>query len=377
MYGLASLFILPCNHIAGIFAAMVSSYMTKLCCKPLNVRGNMYSHRTDCPWKSVFYLRGTNGLPRFFRTICSGTAAILIALLFGTVLSAQGIPSVEPMELRRGMPVVQVTVNGKGPFTFGVDTGAGGEAGVSRSFAQKLGLPISGEAEVGDPSGRNPQKVPVFLITSLTVAGVAFKDIKATQLPPMPDQDFDGILGFVLFHDYLLSLDYPHQEMLLSVGNLSPDSGKTIIPFTMSHDIPVITLKVGAGQVDADVDSGRMGGLSLPEAFAKDLRFASQPVTIGRGRTVSGEVEIKGAQLAGDIQVAGYTFSRPFVEIDSVFPTANFGAIPLRHFAITFDQKNKLVRLVSNEQTLTIDPPRMMGGPPPQQGSPPAPDVKQ
>jgi hypothetical protein len=310
-------------------------------------------------------------------SVLYAVVAILLTTSLSKSLSAQDSPNAETMELRHGMPVVRVTVNGKGPFTFGIDTGLGGEAAVSPSFSQRLGLPITGEAETGDPSGRNRRKVPVYLITSLTVAGVAFKDIKATQLPPMPDQDFDGILGFVLFRDYLFSLDYPRQQMLLSVGNLSPDSGKTIIPFTMPHDIPVITLKVGTGQVDADIDSGRMGGLSLPEAFAKELQFTSQPVTIGRGRTVSGEAEIKGARLAGDIQVAGYTFARPFVEIDSVFHSANFGAVPLRRFAVTFDQKNKLVRFVSSEQTLTIDPPRMMGGPPPQQGSPSAPDVKQ
>ena len=334
----------------------------------------MLSQRAECSQKSASCFKGTNGLPRFFRTVCSAT--LLIVPIFGAVLSAQATPHAAGMELHRGMPFVKVMVNGKGPFTFGVDTGLSGEAAVSPSCAQKLGLPISGEAQVGDPSGRDRQKVSVYLITSLTVAGVEFKNIKATQLPPMPEQDSDGILGFALFRDYLLSLDYPNQQMLLSLGNLNPDSGKTVIPFKMPHDVPVITLKVGSSQVDADIDSGRMGGLGLPEAFAKDLQFASPPVMVGRGRTVSGEVEIKGAQLAGDIQVAGYTLVRPFVEIDSVLPNAVFGAIPLRHFSVSFDQKNKLVRLAANELTFTINPPRMIAGPVPNL-QPAAPQSKQ
>src|ERR1700689_1368673 len=337
----------------------------------------MHGHRTEPSRKSVFCFWGIHGLSRLFRTISSGTAVILIVPLFGPVLSAQAPPNVESMELHRGMPFVQVMVNGEGPFSFVVDTGLGGEAVVSPSFAQKLRLPVSGEAEAGDPSGRNRQKVAVYLIASLTVAGVEFKGIKATQLPPMPEQDSDGILGFALFRDYLLSLDYPHQQMLLSKGNLNPDGGKTVIPFNMPHDVPVISLKVGSGQVDAHIDSGRMGGLGLPETFAKDLQFASPPVTVGRGRTVSGEIEIKGAQFAGNVQVAGYTFVRPFVEIDSVLPGAVFGAVPLRHFAITFDQKNKLVRLASDEQTFTIDPPRMMARPAPPDSQPAAPQSKQ
>jgi len=103
----------------------------------------------------------------------------------------------------------------------------------------------------------------------------------------------------------------------------------------------------------------------------RDIRFVSDPVVIGRGRTVSNDFVIKGARLASDIQIAGYTLSHPFIEINSVLPDANFGAIPLRHFAVTFDQKNKLVRFVSKDRIVTISsPPR--GAAPGQYDEPPS-----
>jgi len=277
-------------------------------------------------------------------------------------LAGQKAPGVASIELRHGVPFVHVMVNGKGPFTFGIDTGMGGEALICPALAGKL--PVSGETEVGDPSGRNRQKVPLYLISSLKVAGIEFKDIRATRHEPFPgEENCEGTLGFLLFRDYLFSLDYPHRQLVLSAGSLTADNGRSVIPFTMVGDIPAITIEVANRKVDAHIDSRGMHGLSLPEEFTKGLEFSSKPVVVGRGRTMSGDFEIRGARLAGDIQIAGYTFSRPFVEINPLFPLGNVGSIPLQHFAVTFDQKNKLVRFVSTERNLTIDPPQMPPGP--------------
>ena len=51
------------------------------------------------------------------------------------------------MELRHNMPFVQVMVNGKGPFTFSIDTGTGGEALVTPALIQQLNLPVGKSAK--------------------------------------------------------------------------------------------------------------------------------------------------------------------------------------------------------------------------------------
>jgi len=285
-------------------------------------------------------------------------AVVLLTLTTVSWLAAQDHSA--PMELRHNLPFVQVMVNGKGPFTFGIDTGTGGEALVSPDLIQQLGLPVTGEEEVGDPSGHNSHKVPKVRIDSLKVAGVEFKNVEAVQHQPSPREgQCDGILGFVLFHDYLFTLDYPGNQLTLTSGSLKADGDSTVIPFTMPDNVPVIELSVGTQKVEADVDS-RGAGLSLPEKFAAGLKFVSEPIVIGRGRTVSNEFEIKGAQLAGDIKVGGYTFPQPFVAINPLFPVGNFGSIALQHFAVTFDQKNKLLRLVAPSKTIAIPAPQRM-----------------
>jgi len=261
------------------------------------------------------------------------------------------------MELRHNMPFVQVMVNGKGPFTFGIDTGTGGSALITSTLCQQLNLPEVGKAEVGDPTGRNKKELSVVKLQSLQVAGVEFKDIQAVQFEPSQREGHvDGILGFPLFAKYLLTLDYPKQQLRLAAGTLKPDGGQTVIPFTMPNNVPIIQIKVSSQLIDANVDS-RGPGLSIPEKYASSLKFASEPIVIGRGRTVSNEFEIKGAELAGDVVVGSYTFHNPFLATDPVLPQANFGGLAFRNFAVTFDQQNRLMRLESAEKTLLIPAP--------------------
>jgi hypothetical protein len=294
---------------------------------------------------------------RWIARLC---VACLMLLSITGALRGQNASHTVAMELRRNMPFVQVGVNGQGPFTFAIDTGTGGEALVSGDLIERLNLPVTGETEVGDPSGRASRKVPVIGVRSLTVAGVEFKNVQAARFDPSPrDGRCDGILGFVLFRDYVLTLDYPLQQLTLAFGKLAPDGGETVLPFTMPDNVPVVELTAGSRKVDAHLDSRGMG-LSLPEKFAQGLQFVSEPAVIARGRTVSGEFEIKGAQLASDVRLAGYTFLKPFVEINAIFPVANIGSIPMHNFAVTFDQKNKLVRLVSTDKAIIIAAPQRM-----------------
>jgi len=90
------------------------------------------------------------------------------------------------------------------------------------------------------------------------------------------------------------------------------------------------------------------------------VKFVSEPIVIGRGRTASNEFEIKGAQLAGDIRLGGYRFAQPFIEITPVLPTANIGARTLQNFSLTFDQKNLLLKLEAKDKTIVIPPPQRL-----------------
>jgi hypothetical protein len=54
------------------------------------------------------------------------------------------------------------------------------------------------------------------------------------------------------------------------------------------------------------------------------------------------------------VRLGGYTFERPFVEIHAAFPLANFGGCPMQNFALTFDQKNLLMRMEAGRKRFKL-----------------------
>jgi CubicO group peptidase (beta-lactamase class C family) len=257
-------------------------------------------------------------------------------------------PVTVPMEWAGHVASVSVRLNGKGPFRFAIDTGAAGTARIDSSVARALNLPVVGEARVGDPSGKNAKSAPIVRLESLEIGGARFGDLTATTgayAGRIPGEKVDGILGFALFADCLVTLDYPALRLTLASGELPPANGTDVIDFHGERGIPSITIKVADMEVEADVDAGAMGGISLPDALATKLPLAAPPRVVGHARTVSNEFDIKAAELKGNVILGGVTLERPQVEFQPIFPMANVGSRVLRNFALTFDQKNHRLRI--------------------------------
>ena len=285
------------------------------------------------------------------RFIC----ATLISVAFAPLWSlAQNHEHFARLDVSHGKPFVMVTLNGKGPFRFVIDTGTGGEAFVSKELASQLTLPQIGQMRLSDPSGKGSRRVPMVTIQSLQLAGVEFTGVKAA-VHDLSDEDglCQGLLGFVLFRQYLLTLDYPNRRMELSSGELTRDGDRSVLPFRMPDGIPLVSLDIGGTRIEAQLDSGG-AGLSVPEEFASRLKFSSNPASFSNAQSLSTRFQVKAGQLASDVHFGAYTFQHPFVEINPAFPLANFGACPLQSFAVTFDQKNTLVRFQSSRQILHL-----------------------
>lgn len=256
-------------------------------------------------------------------------------------------PGVEvPMSWAGHLASVSVMLNGQGPFRFAIDTGAGGCARIDAAVASRLGLPVVGEAQVGDPSGKNLKSASIVSIDSLEIGGARFAGLTASTGDlhgRLPGEPVDGILGFGLFADCLVTLDFPALRLRLS--NESVADGTDAIPFQDTRGIPSITMRVAGTDVDTDVDAGAMGGISLPQALASKLPLAEPPRVVGHARTVSNEFDIQAARLDGDVTLGGITFTKPMVEFQPIFPVGNLGARVLRNYAVTFDTRHHRMTL--------------------------------
>ncbi len=118
--------------------------------------------------------------------------------------------------------IVEAMVNGKGPFSFVVDTGASHSV-LSSQTAERLGL-LEEAGCCGSVSGRGAQgaggavAARATTVESLRVGDVEEKDIEVAIMDLMNvsravEQKLDGIIGRNFMQGYRVIIDYPRQEI--------------------------------------------------------------------------------------------------------------------------------------------------------------------
>jgi aspartyl protease len=253
-----------------------------------------------------------------------------------------------PIRMESGRPVVEATIEGKGPYSFILDTGAGGTV-LSSELVKALGLPIVGEMQIGDPI--HPQGITAkqVRIGRLVIAGATFSGLIATSMEKSGFSEHlgvRGVLGMPLFSDLLLTLDCGHSEIRIARGELPEPDGKGILALQPGHGIRV-PITVGNLDLVADLDSGSPAGISLPNRYMDELPLDGKPVEIGRARTVTSEFAVYGATLRGSVRLAGYRLEKPALRFNGL-PFPNIGSEVLKRFAVTIDQKTRRVQFREN-----------------------------
>jgi Aspartyl protease len=258
-----------------------------------------------------------------------------------------------PLRIEGGMPVIELMVNGKGPFLFVIDTGAEGGPRLDSSLMEKLGLKATGQMREGDPSGRSPRMADSVKLDSIELGGLRFSDIAATSKNyknsprPLPA---DGIIGLAQFKDYLVTLDFPANVVRISRGELPKADGAEILDYQLEHGAPSVELSVGSTKIKAHLDSGNMiGEFVLPTAFVEKLTQASEPKVVGRARSASGDMEIKQVQIKEMVRLGRHEFPNATITFPALGDTGNVGARVLNQFAVTVDQQHQRVRLARPE----------------------------
>jgi len=247
-----------------------------------------------------------------------------------------------------------VTVNGKGPFRFMLDTGAEGAGRIDASLAEKLGLNKSGNAAGTDGSGRAAGQMTRYRLDSLSIGALSFTGVQVlsrdynADAPPHLGH-IDGILGFHLFQEFLLTVDYPARTLTVTRGELPAADGNAVLPFVSDDHDPEIEITVADQTVVADIDTGSFGGISVPGALAEKVTFAAEPKVIGRAQTVSGPFEIKAGPLDGAARIGAIELKNPQIMIVPM-PKGNIGGAVLSEFILTFDQRNARVRFARPEK---------------------------
>ena len=267
--------------------------------------------------------------------------------------SGPKLPVEIPLRMEGGMPAIELMVNGRGPFLFGIDTGAQGGSRIDTSLVEKLQLKSSGQVQATDGSGRSPQTVDTVRLDSVAIGNLRFSGVTAGSRnfknSPRPLK-IDGIVGLSLFSEYLVTLDFPKKLLRFERGELPKSDGAEILDYKNEHGVPSVELNVGTTKIIAHLDSGNsIGAFVLPTAFVEKLTQAAEPVVVGRARSASGEMEIKQVQIKELVRLGRHEFPDATITYPALSDIGNVGAKILSQFALNFDQQHQRVRLTRSD----------------------------
>src|SRR5215831_19112568 len=192
----------------------------------------------------------------------------LLSLLLAGSLMAQSPRVIEaPFEFYRNQVIVQVKINGKGPFSMLLDTGTDPSA-IDLATAPEVGLklPERGHAVSGGGTSSNPgyeTKLSTVTLGDLTAGNVAAIALDLSKLSAELARPVHGVLGHSLLNGRTVQIDYPKhvirfydRPILASIGKQPPSPNRTVLHFRYDDKILLDDAFVNGRKVTGSVDTG-------------------------------------------------------------------------------------------------------------------------
>jgi len=256
-----------------------------------------------------------------------------------------------PMQDMGGRPVVELKINGKGPYRFILDTGAMTTV-IADDLSRELSLAPPQGLHVASPDG---ETVPaIVMVDDLGIGDATLEGVIAAVMPLgglLKEENAPrGILSAASFPGYLLIYDYLSSNIAIRKGSIDSADFKTSFQYNEDQVLPTVPIRIAGHETQVHLDTGSGFGLTLPVKFLKELPLASQPKEAGKARTHAGEFAVSVARIDGAIELGKYKVDLNEVRFSDVRPgpgpaTGNIGYDVLRHFVVTLDSKNRRLRI--------------------------------
>lgn len=253
-----------------------------------------------------------------------------------------------PSRSLRGMPAVEVMLNGQGPFLFGIDTGAPGPIRLDRTTAERLGLPVVGAQTTGDGSGQNEVETVMYGLASLTLGGQALPATEAEGVDARRwGGEFAGLFGMDVLKNGILTLDFAGDTVSLNPGALPPSDGRTVFDYVPTEDgLMVLTLMIGGTEHHAVLDTGHTAAtLVMPEAMARGL-IRGEPRSRGTMRTVANTLTVYEGDLSAPVRLGEAVLPINTVTWPGPGDLVLIGSKALRGARVRIDQAHRRIEII-------------------------------
>lgn len=179
-----------------------------------------------------------------------------------------------PFDLIDNRIVINVTLNGKGPFRFIFDSG--GVAIVSPEVAHELGLKITGTSTGGSGVGENTVergatniaevKVGSLSLTDIDFGVISFADTKYV----FGANRIDGVIGYPLFKRFVVKIDYEARRLTFTEPSAFAYHGSgTTVQLDFDGHLPLVNGSIDGVPGIFVIDTGARSALLLYGPFTE------------------------------------------------------------------------------------------------------------
>jgi predicted aspartyl protease len=257
--------------------------------------------------------------------------------------------------------LLPVHVNGRGPFDFILDTGAGTSL-LTPELAQQLNVTILGSKEGQSAGGKvavSLAKADSLGVGELRVEDVDLGIVDLAHVGKTIGTKIDGDLGYNFLKQFRLAIDYDTCEIRFEIPRRVETAGrktKTEVAIRLAHPAkPLILVDVhanGRGPFQFAIDTGTSTTALTPQ-LAQELDLKTEP--IGAGTTAGAHVDVTAGTLQS-FQLGGAKIDNmPVVVADFFEMLSNavgkkfdgiIGYNFLRNYKVVIDYPNETLRLL-------------------------------
>lgn len=229
-------------------------------------------------------------------------------------------------------PYMRAYVNGKGPFTFLLDTG---------STITWLSPRLVKAANVAVVS-RVPGHHEIVMMKDVRIGGVRMRNLYAGVDDA---SEVDGLLGFNSFANDYLTFDFPAHTLLVSDRPVAlPRSAW--MPYILRHSrVPIIDLSIDGKTLPTLIDTGDDAwAWEAATADLRGLQFDRPPVLAENVyNSVTGFSRTYATSIDGVLKIGPFESNRPAVGINDSLPLPDIGCDILKQFVVEFDRHRQRV----------------------------------
>jgi predicted aspartyl protease len=272
-----------------------------------------------------------------------------------------------PFDFVRNEIIVQVKVDGKGPFNMMLDTGTDPSA-IDLATARELGLKLSsaGGPVSGGGTDKNlayATKLPLVEAGGLTVKNVWALAIDLSKVAERLGKPLHGVLGHSLLNGRIVQIDYPNrvvrfysQSPFTKADRQVNTAKRTVLRFRYDDNVLIDDVFVNGKKMVGNFDTGSSGNFDLTPAAVSYLGLEEE-VNRGRVSTSVGynNVSENREGKVSNVTIGGISIDGPSVIFfgkgtgrDKEPWGVNIGNVFLKDFVVTIDYRSKLIMLERN-----------------------------